>query len=140
MNSESRHLMNACLRIHINYAVSLIALCCTLIAAETRAVITAVGNVTPAPPAGTGNVAAPFRIGATSVGQVTINGGSALTVTGGGVIVGDNSTILGILSIDGFGSSLNALAAGADIIVGNSGVGNVSLTNFAQLLIADDFI
>jgi T5SS/PEP-CTERM-associated repeat protein len=105
---------------------------------STYAAVTFQGNVTPSPPGAGGSVAAPFIIGDVGSGISTINGGTSLSVTGGGSIVGDDATGFGVFTVTGFGSTFNVGAAAADFTVGNSGTGNVLIENFATVAINDD--
>jgi T5SS/PEP-CTERM-associated repeat protein len=91
-------------------------------------------------PAGTGSVAGPLLIGDTATGLATINGGSALTVSNGSAIVGDDATGFGVLTITALNSSLLLPAAVADFIVGNSGTGNALIENFGLVNVADDLL
>jgi T5SS/PEP-CTERM-associated repeat protein len=100
--------------------------------------VTSLGNVTPAPPVGGGTMAGPLFIGDSTVGSVTINAGTPLTVNAGNVILGDDVTGVGILSLTGLGSNLAASAAGADMVIGNAGTGSAVVTALAQLTAADD--
>jgi T5SS/PEP-CTERM-associated repeat protein len=101
------------------------------------AAVSNVGQVTPDPPDGGGNVAAPFIVGDTLFGSLTINGGTALTVTGGSAVIGNALDGIGIATLTGFGS--NFITTGtADITIGNAGTGDVLVSNLAQITIGDD--
>jgi T5SS/PEP-CTERM-associated repeat protein len=105
------------------------------------AVVAPQGDVSPAPAAAGGNVAAPFRIGNTGYGSLVVNltgGATPLTVTGGSVIFGDAATGEGLGSFAGFGSNLTTAAAGADLTIGNSGRATVTLSDSARFTISDD--
>jgi T5SS/PEP-CTERM-associated repeat protein len=105
------------------------------------AVVAPLGDVSPAPAAAGGNVAAPFRIGNTGYGSLVVNltgGVTPLTVTGGSVIFGDSATGEGLGSFAGFGSNLTTAAAGADLTIGNSGRATVTVSDSARFTIADD--
>src|SRR4051794_38408092 len=101
------------------------------------AAITTGGNVTPAPPAAGGNVAAPFLVGDTAVGTLSISGGTPLNVTGGSATVGDHATAIGVVALTGLGSTLNTAN---DLIIGNVGTGFVSVASFATMTFADDLL
>jgi T5SS/PEP-CTERM-associated repeat protein len=107
------------------------------------AVVAAQGDVSPVPAAGGGNVAAPFRIGNTGYGSLNVEppvsqAPSPITVTGGGVIIGDSATGEGLAVFTGFGNNLTASVAGADLTIGNQGRGSLSVANSARFTIADD--
>jgi T5SS/PEP-CTERM-associated repeat protein len=127
------------LRIYVVVATAV--LCFQSVAVQqAAATVTTIGNVTPVPNMAGGNVAAPFLIGDSMQGTVTINGGSIVTVTNGGTSVGDEATGTGELTVTGSLSALNALASGADLVVGNSGFGQATVSNMGQITIQDDLI
>ncbi|MCC6492868.1 MAG: hypothetical protein IT424_07590 [Pirellulales bacterium] len=96
------------------------------------------GSVTPEPLAAGGNVGAPFKVGATGVGVLSIGGATPLSVTGGNSTwVGDAAAGVGIVTASGFGSNFSA---GSDLHIGNAGVGSVSVQVQAQVTASDDFI
>jgi T5SS/PEP-CTERM-associated repeat protein len=90
---------------------------------SVHAAVSAVGDVSPAPPAGGGNVAAPFRVGISGPGTLIMSNGTPLTVTGGSAVFGDGATGVGIVQIDGLGTNFSA----ANLTIGNSGSGSVTL-------------
>jgi T5SS/PEP-CTERM-associated repeat protein len=107
--------------------------------------VTSDGNVSPVLPAAGGPVAAPMvvgdTIGTTFTGIVTIDEGSDINVNGAaGIIVGDDATAIGLLSVSGFGSTLTANTAGADLVIGNAGAGEVLVDDFANVFIQDDLL
>ena len=104
---------------------------------KTFAAVLAGGNVTPVPPVGGGNVAAPLLIGDTSVGTLAISGGTPLNVTGGSATVGDDDTAIGIVQITGAGSNLTTAS---DLTIGNNGSGRLSIDDFALITLADDLL
>jgi T5SS/PEP-CTERM-associated repeat protein len=110
---------------------------CTLPVETAWSAVTAAGDVTPAPPAGGGNVAAPFRVGSSTVGTLSITGGTPLAVTGGNAIVGDGATGVGIVQMTGLGSNLSTVSPN-DVTIGNNGTGSVTLAQLAQLIVGDD--
>ncbi len=96
--------------------------------------VTALGNVAPAPPAAGGNVAAPFKVGDTGNGTLSINAGSPLNVTGGSALVGDSATGVGIVVL----ADLNSVLTTADdLVVGNLGVGSVTVGSLSRVNVGD---
>jgi T5SS/PEP-CTERM-associated repeat protein len=108
-------------------------------ALEARAAISTVGDVGPVPPAGGGPVSGPFRVGNTSVGTMDIAGGTALT-NSGEATVGLQPNAIGIVTMSGFGSDWTLTSGGADLTVGASGVGSVSLAELARMDVDDQTI
>jgi T5SS/PEP-CTERM-associated repeat protein len=107
------------------------------------AVVGSQGDVSPVPAAGGGNVVAPFRIGNTSYGSLSVEPPvtqvpSPINVTGGGVIFGDSATGEGLGLFTGFGNNLTVGASAADLTIGNQGRGSLSIANSARISIADD--
>lgn len=102
---------------------------------RAHAAVTAVGDVSPAPPAAGGNVAAPFRVGITGVGTLGVTAGTPVTVTGGSAIIGDSATGVGIVQLTGLGSNLSTAN---DLTIGNDGTGSVSAGQFGRITLTDD--
>ena len=102
------------------------------------AAVTTTGQVTPAPPAGGGNLAGALFVGDTLFGTLTINGGTPLNLTNGSATVGNTVTGFGIATLTGFGSNLSTAVANADLTIGSAGTGSVSVSNSAQIIILDD--
>jgi len=101
---------------------------------RVHAAVTASGDVSPAPPAGGGNVAATFRVGNTGVGTLAINGSTPLSITGN-AIFGDTATGMGLVELTGFNSNLSA---SGDLIIGNAGLGKVKVFEFSKITTGDD--
>ncbi|QDT72759.1 hypothetical protein [Lacipirellula limnantheis] len=101
------------------------------------AALTTVGNVTPAPPTAGGNVAAPFFVGDSSFGSLTLTAGTAVIVTGGSATLGDDATAAGIISTTGFGSNFTT---SADVIIGNRGTGSFSAAAQSRIALTDDVL
>ncbi len=101
------------------------------------AAVTTAGNVTPAPPAGGGNLAGPLLVGDSSTGILDIDGGTPLNITSGSVTVADDATAFGSMSLIGLGSNLTT-AGISDLIIGNNGAGAVTLSEFAKITLGDD--
>ncbi len=98
--------------------------------------ITSAGAISPVPPAGGGDVFAPFLIGHNDIGTMGIAGGTPLATVGpGDTSVGSNAGGVGIVTMSGLDSDwfiLNRLLVGhAD------GVGSVTLSNLAVLTVQD---
>jgi len=96
-----------------------------------------VGNVTPAPPTAGGNVAAPFFVGDSSFGSLTLTAATAVNVTGGSATIGDDVGASGLVSTTGFGSNFTT---SADIIVGNRGTGSFSAAAQSRITLSDDVL
>jgi T5SS/PEP-CTERM-associated repeat protein len=105
-------------------------------APEAQAAISTVGDVGPVPPAGGGPVSGPFRVGDMGVGTMDIDGGTALT-SSGNAIVGLLPNAIGIVTMTGFGSDWTLTSGGADLTIGGSGIGSVSLFELAQMNVDD---
>ena len=120
-------------------ATTIMAAVCAWSLAPQRvhAAVTASGDVSPAPPAGGGNVAATFRVGNTGVGTLAIDGSTPLNVTGGNAIFGDTSTGMGLVELTGFNSNLSAAL---DLIIGNAGLGKVKVLEFSKITTGDDLL
>ncbi|MBA4107276.1 MAG: hypothetical protein C0485_16140 [Pirellula sp.] len=124
-------------RTHVLLAIAALTACCAWSLAPQRvhATVTASGDVSPAPPAGGGNVAAPFRVGNTGVGTLAINGNTPLNVTGGSAVFGETATGMGLVQIDGFN---NTFSTSADLTIGSAGLSSVKVLTFAKITVADD--
>jgi T5SS/PEP-CTERM-associated repeat protein len=124
-----------------HYAAALLIACGLLIAVGSQrpiyAAVATSGNVTPAPPAGGGNIAGPLFIGDTSFGTMTINNGTPLNITGASATIGDDATAIGIVAITGLGSDLTT---GNDLVIGNLGTGFASVASFAKITFVDDLL
>ncbi|BBO32553.1 beta strand repeat-containing protein [Lacipirellula parvula] len=107
------------------------------LAPTAHAALQTVGNVTPAPPTAGGNVAAPFMIGDSSVGSVSLNGATSINVTGGSATIGDDAGVSGILSLTGFNTNFTTAS---DIIVGNRGFGSLTASTQARVTMTDDLL
>ncbi len=101
------------------------------------AALTTVGNVTPAPPTAGGNVAAPFLVGDSSFGSMTLTAATAVNVTGGSATLGDDAGASGLISTNGFGSNFTTAA---DIIIGNRGTGSFSAVAQSRITLTDDVL
>ena len=101
------------------------------------AALTTVGNVTPAPPTAGGNVAAPFFVGDSSFGSLTLTAATAVNVTGGSATLGDDAGASGLISTTGFGSNFTTAA---DIIIGNRGTGSFSAAAQSRITFTDDLL
>lgn len=100
--------------------------------------VSSLGDVVPAPPSGSGNVASDFRVGDTDLGTLTINNGSFITVTGAnGMFLGDTVDGIGIVNVTGYGSDL---AVNSFIVVGNEGAGAMSVDELAVVSISGDSV
>jgi T5SS/PEP-CTERM-associated repeat protein len=108
-------------------------------ASFVHAAISTVGNVGPIPPSGGGPVSGPFRVGNTGVGVMDIAGGTALT-NSGEATVGLQPNAIGIVTMTGFGSNWTLTSGGADLTIGASGIGRVSLAELAQMNVDDQTI
>ena len=115
-----------------------VAFCSAVIPHTLIAAVSTVGQVTPAPPAGGGNLAGTFLVGDTMFGSSDIDGGTPLNLTNGSATVGNTATGFGIATLTGFGSNLTTALANADLTIGSAGTGSVSVSNFAQITILDD--
>jgi T5SS/PEP-CTERM-associated repeat protein len=104
-----------------------------------QAAISTVGDVGPVPPSGGGPVSGPFRVGNTSVGTIDITGGTALT-NSGEAVVGNQANAIGIVTMGGFGSDWTLTSGGADLTIGASGVGSVSISELARMNVNDETI
>lgn len=102
---------------------------------SVEAAVVATGNVTPAPPAGGGNVAGPFIVGDATLGTLAINSATPLTVTSGSMTVADDLNSIGAVSMTGFGSNLSI---NSDLLLANRGVGTFVVRSQALLSTADD--
>ncbi len=114
----------------------LIAITLSVITPFARAAISTTGDVTPAPPGAGGNVVGPFNIGNTGTGTMNIAGGTALTSTSQ-AFVGNGVDAVGIVTMSGLGSDWTLTTAGADLFVGNQGVGSLTVSNLAKLTVPD---
>lgn len=118
-------------------SAALLAAALPLLAPQrAEATVTASGDVSPAPPAGGGNVASPFRVGITGLGTLAINLGTPLNVTGGNATFGDTATGMGLAEFTGFNSNLSA----TDVIIGNAGLGKVKVLEFSKITTGDDLL
>ncbi len=111
----------------------------SLFTTSIRAAVTTVGNVTPLPPVGGGAVAGPFTIGNTSFGSVSVAGGTAIT-NSSAAIIGDAASGIGTVTLNGFGSNWTLTSSGADLTVGEAGIGTIDISGSAVLTVADDTI
>ncbi|MBL9164861.1 MAG: PEP-CTERM sorting domain-containing protein [Planctomycetaceae bacterium] len=116
-------------------ATALLGACLGGLHRHADAAVTASGDVSPAPPAGGGNVAATFRVGNTAVGSLAINAGTPLAVTGGSAIFGDTATGMGLVELDGFNSNFSTAN---DLTIGNAGLSSVKVLNFSKITLTDD--
>lgn len=120
------------------FSAALLATALPLLAPpRAEATVTASGDVAPAPPAGGGNVASPFRVGITGLGTLAINLSTPLNVTGGNAIFGDTATGMGLAEFTGFNSNLSA---SGDVIIGNAGLGKVKVFDFSKITTGDDLL
>lgn len=101
------------------------------------ATISATGDISPAPPVGGGNVAAPFRVGITGRGVLAMNGGTPLSVTGGNAIFGDGTMAVGLISMTGLNTDLTTEE---DLIIGGGGSSSVIASALARIIVTDDLI
>ena len=117
----------------------LLALGAAVFAPTTSAfgALATVGNVTPAPPTAGGNVAAPFFVGDSSFGSLTLTAGTAVNVTGGSATIGDDAGASGLVSTTGFGSNFTTAA---DIVIGNRGTGSFSAAAQSRITFTDDLL
>ena len=122
-------------RFKLALAAFLAAGASSLAVQNVSAAVTAVGDVSPAPPAGGGNVAAVFRVGNTAIGTLNITATTALAVTGGSAIFGDADTGIGIVQFSGLGGNFSTTN---DLTIGNDGVGRATASNFARITLSDD--
>jgi T5SS/PEP-CTERM-associated repeat protein len=101
-----------------------------------QAAISTTGDVGPIPPSGGGPVTGPFRVGDMGVGTMDIAGGTALT-NSSEAVVGNQTNAIGIVTMSGFGSDWTLTSGGADLTVGASGTGSVSIFELAQMNVDD---
>jgi T5SS/PEP-CTERM-associated repeat protein len=103
-----------------------------------EAAIVTVGNVTPAPPAGGGNVAGNLQVGDTSYGNVQV-ASVALNITGVGnsVTLGQSAGGIGVINLTAFGAMLGSAN---DVNVGNAGSGSIVAANQSQVMVNDDLL
>lgn len=120
-------------------AACVVSVVCLINAAISYAAITSVGDVGPVPPTGGGPVTGPFRVGNTSVGTMNIAGGTALT-NSDDAVVGNDQNAIGIVTMSGFGSDWTLTTEEADLTVGSSGTGIVSLSELAKMTVDDQTI
>lgn len=113
----------ACIVLRAVAACTLVFLCVN----DSFAVITSVGDVSAALPPGGGNVAT-LIIGNDAAGQVTIDGGTALT--GSSATLGQQRDGVGSMIITGFGSAWDVSGA---MRVGSAGAGRIQVLAGARL-------
>lgn len=124
---------------HAHLATGL-ACCLVILQADgLRAAVTTVGAVPNAPPAGGGAVVGSFLIGDSAYGSVTVSGGTAISSTGGAV-VGNGGAGIGLVGLSGFGSNWTIGGATSDLILGDEGIGTVSLSSQAVMIVPDDTV
>jgi T5SS/PEP-CTERM-associated repeat protein len=115
--------------------------CGLLTPKPAAAAVIAVGNVSPAPPPGGGNVNAPFFVGDSGVGRLEINSTGGATVlnvgNGNSATIGDDAGSVGTVLVTTSGA---AFTTAQDLIVGNGGAGNIVISNFALLSVVDDVL
>jgi T5SS/PEP-CTERM-associated repeat protein len=112
---------------------------CFIGVTASHAAISTTGDVAPSPPAGGGPVTGPFRVGNTTVGTMNIAGGTPLT-NSGEAIVGAQTNAIGIVTMSGYGSDWTLTTSGADLTIGASGIGSVSLSELARMNVNDETI
>ncbi len=107
-------------------------------AGELFAAVTTVGAVPNAtPPAGGGAVVGAFTIGEGAFGSVTVTAGTAISNTGNATL-GNLADGIGVVSLSGFGSNWSVSTSGSDFIIGDEGVGLLSVTNQSIVSVPDD--
>lgn len=102
---------------------------------DAAAAVATTGDVTPTPPAAGGTVNAPFRVGQTGLGTIAVTLGTPVNVTGGNAIFGDAAAGTGVATLNGLGSNLTTTGL---LIVGNNGVGSISASAAARIIVGDD--
>lgn len=101
--------------------------------------VTTVGAVPNAPPAGGGAVSGLFTVGEAAFGSVTVAGGTPIT-SNGLATLGNGAAGIGQVSLGGFGSNWTIGGSTSDLILGDEGVGLVTLSSSALLTVPDDTI
>src|SRR5688572_24827109 len=97
-------------------------------APTAHAAIATLGNVTPTPPAGGGNVSGGvFYVGDSSYGQLSVTASNPATpinvIGGNSSVFGDDARVTGTGAFTGFGSNFTVAE---DIALGRAGSGNLS--------------
>ncbi|WP_172991795.1 hypothetical protein [Lacipirellula parvula] len=101
------------------------------------AAVTTIGAVTPVPPAGGGAIGGAFTIGDAAYGSVTVTASTGLTNTGT-TIIGNGVAGIGVFSLNGYGANYELINASLDMLIGDEGVGTVSVANLAKIIVPDD--
>ncbi|WP_428307673.1 hypothetical protein [Lacipirellula sp.] len=101
------------------------------------AAVATIGAVTPVPPAGGGAIGGPFTIGDGAYGSVTVTASTGLTNTGT-TTIGNGVAGIGVFSLNGYGANYEILNAGLDLVIGDEGIGSVSVANLAKIIVPDD--
>ena len=105
------------------------------------ATIATLGNVTPVPPAAGGNINQTLFIGDSSYGQLSVTPSTPPTpinITGANnAIFGDDAKVTGTGAFSGFGSNFTI---GKDLILGNSGSGNLSVGGLSRVTAVENII
>jgi T5SS/PEP-CTERM-associated repeat protein len=107
-------------------------------APHARAAVTTVGNVTPVPPAGGGNISQTLFVGDSSFGQLAVTAGSPISIIGANnAIFGDDAKVTGVGAFSGFNANLTI---GKDLILGNGGSGSLSVGGLSRVTAAENII
>lgn len=105
------------------------------------ATITTLGNVTPAPPAGGGNINATFIVGDSSYGQLSVTSSTPATpisvIGANNAVFGDDARVTGSGAFTGFGSNFTIAR---DLLLGNAGSGNLSVSGLARVTATEDIV
>lgn len=105
---------------------------------HAQAAVTIVGNVTPVPPAGGGNLNQSLLVGDSSFGQLAVTAGSPISVIGANnVVFGDDAKVTGVGALTGFNANLTI---GKDLILGNNGSGSLSVAGLSRVTAAENII
>jgi T5SS/PEP-CTERM-associated repeat protein len=104
---------------------------------SASAAVTTIGAVTPVPPAGGGAIVGASTIGDGAYGSVSVTSNTGLTANGS-VTLGNGLSGIGYLSLNGYGSNFELTVSGLDMLIGDEGIGSVSVANLAKIVVPDD--